>query len=102
MFIVVAPSLTTRPTNITIDEDDEATFQCIATGNPTPKITWINKNGETVSTTETLSFKANRTNSGKYLCVADNGFKTTVNDSVYLNVLCKFENINCFKTFVHD
>ena len=92
-FVVVAPSLTTRPTNITIDEDDEATFECIATGNPTPKITWINKIGKTVGTRETLSFKANRTDSGKYLCVADNGFKTTVNASAYLNVLCKSDHI---------
>ena len=93
MFIIVAPSLTTRPSNITIDEEDEATFQCIATGNPTPKITWINKDGKTVGTGEALSFKANRTDSGKYLCVADNGFKTTVNASAHLNVLCKSYNI---------
>ena len=93
MFIVVAPSLTTRPSNITIDEDDEAEFQCIATGNPTPKITWINKSGKTVGTGETLTFRANRTDSGKYLCLADNGFKTTVNASAYLNVLCKSEHI---------
>ena len=92
MFIVVAPSLTTHPSNLTIDEDDEATFRCVATGNPTPKITWIN-NGRTVTTGETLSFKANRTNSGKYSCLADNGFDVTVNTSAYLNVLCKCGNI---------
>ena len=93
MFIVVAPSLTTRPSNITIDEDDEAEFQCIATGNPIPKISWINESGKTVGTGETLTLKANRTDSGKYLCLADNGFKTTVNASAYLNVLCKSEHI---------
>ena len=92
-FFLVAPSLTSQPSNITIEEDDEATFECIATGNPTPKITWINKIGKTVGTRETLSFKANRTDSGKYLCVADNGFKTTVTASAYLNVLCKSDHI---------
>lgn len=92
MFVVVAPRLTTQPSNLTIDEGDEATFQCIATGNPTPKITW-NKDGRTVATGETLSFKANRTNSGKYWCLADNGFDTIVNASTYLNVQCKSENI---------
>ena len=91
LFIVVAPSLTSQPSNLTIEEGDEATLQCVATGNPTPKITWIN-NGTTVATGQTLSFKANRTNTGKYSCVADNGFKTAVNTSAYLNVLCKSEN----------
>jgi len=91
LFIVVAASLTSQPSNLTIEEGDEARLQCIATGNPTPKITWIN-NGTTVATGQTLSFKANRTNTGKYSCVADNGFKTTVNTSAYLNVLCKSEN----------
>ena len=46
-----------------------------------------------MGTGETLSFKANRTDHGKYLCLADNGFKTTVNASAYLNVLCKSEHI---------
>ena len=92
MFVVVAPSLTTQLSNLTVEEGDEATFQCVATGNPTPKISWI-YNGKTVATGETHSFKANRTNSGKYSCIADNGFKTTVNASAYLNVLCKSENI---------
>ena len=92
MFVVVAPSLTTQLSNLTIEEGDEATLQCVATGNPTPKITWID-NGKTVATGETFSFKANRTNSGKYLCIADNGFDATVNASAYLNVLCKSENV---------
>lgn len=46
-----------------------------------------------MATGETLSFKANRTNSGKYWCLADNGFDTIVNASTYLNVQCKSENI---------
>lgn len=100
-FIVVAPSLTTHPSNLTIDEGEEATFQCVATGNPAPKITWIN-NRKTVATGETLSFKANRTDSGKYLCLAENGFDTIVNASAYLNVLCKSENIITVKSQSND
>ena len=88
MFVVVAPSLTTRPSNLTVDETDEATFQCTATGNPTPKITWI-KDGRTVATGEMLKFKANRTNSGKYWCLAENRLNTTVSASAHLNVHCK-------------
>lgn len=101
LFILVAPSLTSRPSNLTIDEGEEATFQCVATGNPAPKITWIN-NGKTVGTGETLSFKANRTNSGKYSCLADNEFDAIVNASAYLNVLCKSENIITIKSQSND
>ena len=41
---------------------------------------------------DSLRFKANRTNSGKYWCLAENGFSTTVNASAFLNVQCKYLN----------
>ena len=80
------------PTNQTVIEADNATFQCTATGNPTPEITWT-KDGRIVGTGETLNFAAFRNQSGRYWCSADNGIDSTVNASVYLNVLCKCGNL---------
>ena len=89
-ILTVAPSITTRPTDQTILESSNATFHCSATGNPTPKITWV-KDGKSVAIGERLSFEANRNNSGKYWCSVDNGLSAAVNASANLDVQCKFE-----------
>ncbi|XP_020621934.1 hemicentin-1-like isoform X3 [Orbicella faveolata] len=80
-----APSLITTPTDQTVLESETATFHCNATGNPTPTITWI-KDGQTVAKGNTMSFKANRTRSGKYWCSAENGLNSTANASANLDV----------------
>ena len=80
------------PVNQTINEADTATFHCNATGNPMPKITWL-KDGETVATGDTLSFEANRTHSGKYVCSAENGLEKVISASAYLDVQCKYLRI---------
>lgn len=66
-----------------------ATFHCNATGNPAPNIAWM-KDGKTVATGNTLSFKSSRNQSGEYWCSAKNGLKT-VNTSFNLDVQCKYE-----------
>lgn len=86
--LTVAPSLITRPTNQTVIESKTVTFNCSATGNPTPKITWL-KDGTTVGHGETLSFEATRNQSGKYWCTAENGLSVIVNASAILDVQCK-------------
>ena len=66
-----------------------ATFHCNATGNPIPKIKWI-KDGKTVSLGDTLVIEANRNDSGKYLCLAENGLNATVSASTNLEVKCEY------------
>ena len=53
-----------------------------------PKITWV-KDGEAVAEGETLSFETKRNQSGKYWCLAENGFNSTANASAILDVQCK-------------
>ena len=77
------------PTSQTILEGAIATFHCNATGNPTPEVAWL-KDGKIFGSGETLSFEANRSDSGQYWCLADNGLSSAVNASVNLDVQCKY------------
>ena len=92
IFITDFPSFSNIPVNQTINEADTATFHCNATGNPTPKITWL-KDGKTMATGDTLSFEANRTHSGKYVCSAENGLEKAISARAYLYVLCTYSRI---------
>ena len=89
LFFSVAPSLTTKPSDQTLTENQEANLRCAAIGNPSPKIAWT-KNGAFLTEGELLSFEANRHHSGKYWCSADNGLGVAVNASADLNVQCEF------------
>ena len=89
LSVVVSPSLTTRPSDKTVLEDANVTFQCNAIGNPVPKISWI-KDGEAVASGDTLSIvNTKRNQSGKYWCLAENGLNLTANASADLDVQCK-------------
>ena len=88
-YFVVAASLTSKPIDQTLTENDEVSFHCSAIGNPVPKITWI-KDGKTVGLENTLRFAANRNHSGKYWCLAKNDLNVTVNASANLDVQCKY------------
>ncbi|XP_073228960.1 fibronectin type III domain-containing protein-like isoform X1 [Porites lutea] len=83
--VLVRPSFDRVPTNQTVKEKGYATFQCTATGKPIPKITWFKGKSER-SIGETLRFRVDRADSGKYWCEADNGLGFTIRDGAYLNV----------------
>lgn len=50
----------------------------------------------TVGQGDTLGFKANRNDSGKYWCLAENGLDVNINASASLDVQCKLKNISIF------
>jgi len=85
-----APSFTTKPRDQTVTEYETVTFNCAATGNPTPQTTWI-KDGITVGTANNLTFTASRNDSGKYWCFVKNGLGA-VEESADLDVQYKPEN----------
>ena len=90
-LIADPPSFTIEPSDQIVKEFEDTVFLCNATGNPAPKITWM-KAGKTVAHGDTLSFSANKSDSGKYWCSAENGLGLAINTSASLDVQCKFEN----------
>ena len=85
------PSFTTEPSDQIVKEFEDTVFLCNATGNPAPKITWM-KGGKTVAHGDTLRFSANKSDSGKFWCLAENGLGLPINTSASLDVQCKFQN----------
>ena len=84
--------MTSYSDNQTVIEGSNLNLFCNATGKPAPNITWTR-----VSEDEVLFvgnpwhiININRTYSGTYRCVADNGVSSPVNSTISINVLCKY------------
>ena len=90
-FIPVPPNFTSRPSNQTVIEGTKIIFNCSATGNPHPDMSWL-KDGKTVAEGDTLSLETSRNDSGIYWCLAKNGVGEVINVTAYLDVQCKFGN----------
>ena len=78
-----------EPSDQIVKESEDTVFLCTATGNPAPKITWMKDDGKTVAHGDSLSFSANRSLSGKYWCLAENGLGQAISTSASLDVQCK-------------
>ena len=100
LFIVrVAPQITTQPQAGSVTEGDNVTLSCNASGNPVPTISWTRDESLVSSGDQRISFEAgnrqltitnvNRTDSGQYLCVADNSEGNDTSNAITLDVKCK-------------
>ena len=100
LFIVrVAPQITTQPQAGSVTEGDNVTLSCNASGNPVPTISWTRDGSLVSSGHQRISFEAgnrlltitnvNRTDSGEYLCVADNSEGNDTSNAITLDVKCK-------------
>ena len=101
--LLVPPNFTWKPANQTVMEGTKTAFHCNASGNPTPKISWM-KDGNALAEGNSFSLETNRNNSGNYWCLAKNGVGETINTTAYLDVQCKFDKetdevMRCVKSF---
>ena len=83
----------------TVLEGSNMALFCKATGKPIPNITWTrvledSSNSEVLHQDSTWDFSnINRTASGKYRCIAYNGFGNEASHVFKVNVTCKY--ISC-------
>ena len=100
-------AITAHPKNAIRVEGDVVTLSCNATGNPEPSISWT-KDGSPISSNSRISLSADnkqltvtnvsRTDSGKYLCVANNKIGNVTWSAALLEVQCKYQY--CDKTVI--
>ena len=95
MCFSVAPNVTSRQCPTVVNEGNDVTLYCVATGNPVPSITWIRlSTGEVtiVSNSNSLVFAAiNRNESGLYQCIANNSIGNYLKNCT-VDVHCKLNN----------
>ena len=91
-FSLAPPRIMSHSDNQTVNEGSNLTLFCNATGKPAPIITWTR-----ASEDEVLSVGSpwhivdiNRTYSGTFRCIADNGVLSPVNSTIPINVLCEY------------
>ncbi|KAF6213066.1 hypothetical protein GE061_010780 [Apolygus lucorum] len=95
--VVVPPDImdTGTSTDMVVREGANVTFKCLASGSPSPNITWRREggesiplpNGEETSSIDGTSFnltRVNRLHMGAYLCIASNGWPPSVSKRITL------------------
>ena len=110
---LVSPETNIEDPQITVNETDDITITCVATGIPSPDITWqfnmaditidmtkyivitssvvrSDKNNEVTS--ELIVTTSDMTDAGMYTCRANNSVRNTSMDSVEVVVQCKLCN----------
>lgn len=77
--------------NQTLNESNDVTLYCNATGTPPPNVTWSTESGEIFDPGPLLQLKnIRRVQDGLYWCTAENGAGKSV-ASVRVIVQCKYE-----------
>lgn len=86
-----APRITHPPGNKIVDENNAVGVRCEAEGYPPPLIKWVkllgNKN--VANGTNWVLRSAQRTDHGRYRCIATNGFGRDAFAEFEINVYCK-------------
>ena len=84
-----APEITHISNDQIVNEGDEVTLNCIADGNPEPRITWTRVSDKSVIT---FPLTTKEQDEGYYRCTADNGIGRPVTSDVLIVVSSKCFN----------
>jgi hypothetical protein len=95
--VLVAPRVTRVPNEnvIVLNEGDSLTVQCLAEGNPKPKVSWTKTGEKAVHTTiddlnSTLKLEnVDETHADTYSCTAKNGVGNPVTSEFQIFIRCK-------------
>ena len=91
-FLSVPPGKILHSDNQNVTEGFNLTLFCNSTGKPKPNITWTRTSEDEVLFVGNPwhIVNINRTYSGTYRCIADNGVPSPVNSIISINVLCEY------------
>ncbi|XP_078353190.1 receptor-type tyrosine-protein phosphatase S-like [Oculina patagonica] len=103
VYVRHAPTITLSPESQVVDENGQVNVRCEAKGYPPPKITWVKVLGNRKVEEGNSLFKRNvqRSDQGRYRCIATNGFgqdataefKINVYYSPVINVTASSKNV---------
>ena len=72
LCLFTAPSEIEAMQDQNVNEDDNLTLTCTASGMPQPKVSWIKPNGQSVAGHVLQFVNINRSEDGEYKCEASN------------------------------
>ena len=76
--------------SVNVTESTRLLVRCSAVSHPPAQFHWQSSAGIVLSNSADLRFETiNRNNSGGYFCVAKNSFRSSVSNTVTVNVQCK-------------
>ena len=89
----VLPEIVTQPMDANVFIGEDATFTCIADGEPTPSIQWLFE-GRVISNNNNLVIvNVQEADGGEYICIAENVHGTASAIAV-LTPLCKCRDVS--------